>query len=62
MCVRVGVHVCLLGWRSCMCYGGRSCMYVRVGVHVCVLGWDFMYVCYGGHSCMCVRWVFMYMC
>ena len=39
MCVRVGVHVCVLGC-SCMC---------RVGVHVCVLvcvlGWVFMYVC-----------------
>ena len=37
MCVRVGVHVCVLGGHSCMC--------VRVGVHVCVLGWAFMYVC-----------------
>jgi hypothetical protein len=38
MCVRAGVHVCMLGC-------GRSCMCVRVGVHVCVLGWAFMYVC-----------------
>jgi hypothetical protein len=45
MCVRVGVHVCVLGWAFMYpCYGGRSCMCVRVGVrvrarvgiHVCV--------------------------
>jgi len=58
MCVRVGVHVCVLGWVlgwafmyvlgwafMCMCYGGRSCMCVRLGVHLCVLVWVFMYVC-----------------
>ena len=45
MCVRVGVHVCVLGWAfMCVCYGVHSCMCVRVGVHVCVLGWAFMYV------------------
>ena len=37
MCVRVGVHVFVLGWAFMMC--------VRVGVNVCVLGWAFMYVC-----------------
>ena len=36
MCVRVGIHVCVLGWCSCMC--------VRMGIHVCALGWTFMYV------------------
>ena len=34
MCVRVCVHVGVLGGYSCMC--------VRVGVHVCVLGCVFM--------------------
>ena len=57
----MGIHVCALGWRSCMCgrvdvhvcvrlgihvcYVGNSCMCVRMGVHECVLGWAFMYVC-----------------
>jgi hypothetical protein len=54
MCVRAGVHVCMLGCgRSCMCVGVgvRVCVRVgvhvcvRVGIHVCVLGWAFMYVC-----------------
>jgi hypothetical protein len=36
MCVRVGVHVCVLGWAF-------MCVCVRVGVHMCVLGWAFMY-------------------
>ena len=45
MYVRVGVHVCVLGWDFMyVCYGGHSCMCVRVGVHVCVLGWAFVYV------------------
>ena len=51
MCVRVGIHVCVIGWAFMYpCYGGHSCMCVRVGVrvrvrvgiHVCVLGWVFM--------------------
>ena len=45
MCVRVGVHVCVLGWAFvCVRVDG---MCVRVGVHVCVasvLGWTFMCV------------------
>jgi hypothetical protein len=46
MCVRVDVHVCVLGWVFMyVCQGGRSCICVRVGVHICVLGWAFMYVC-----------------
>jgi hypothetical protein len=46
MCVRVGVHVCVLGWTFIyVCYGGHSCMCVRVGLYVCVLGWAFLYVC-----------------
>ena len=46
MCIRFGVHVCVLGWAfMSVCQGGPSCMCVRVGVHVCVLGWAFMYVC-----------------
>ena len=54
MCVRVGVHVCMLGFgRSCMCVrvGVLVCVRVgvhvcvRVGIHVCVLGLAFMYVC-----------------
>ena len=54
MCVRVGVHVCVLGCgRSCMCVrvGVLVCVRVgvhvcvRVGIHVCVVGWAFMYVC-----------------
>jgi hypothetical protein len=36
MCVRVGIHVCVIGW-AFMCD--------RVDVHVCVLGWAFIYVC-----------------
>jgi hypothetical protein len=36
MCVRVGIHVCVLGWAF-------MCVCVRVGVHMCVLGWAFMY-------------------
>ena len=36
MCVRLGIHVCVLGWVF-MC--------ARVGVHVCVLGWAFIYMC-----------------
>jgi hypothetical protein len=45
MCVRVGVHVCVLGWDVMyVCYGGHSCMCVRVGIHVCVLGWAFVNV------------------
>ena len=45
MCVRVGVHVCVLGWAFMYVFGGYSCMCVRVGVHVCVFEWAFMYVC-----------------
>ena len=53
MYVRVGVHVCVLGWAFMYVFGGYSCMCVRVGVHVCfrlaihvcVLGWAFMFVC-----------------
>jgi hypothetical protein len=36
MCVRVGIHVCVIGW-AFMCDRGD--------VHVCVLGWAFIYVC-----------------
>ena len=36
MCVRVGVHVGVLGW-AFMCMLGWASM--------CVLGWAFMYVC-----------------
>ena len=36
MCVRVGIHVCVIGW-AFMCD--------RVDVHVCVLGWAFIYMC-----------------
>ena len=36
MCVRVGVHVCVLGWTFMyVCKGGRSCMCVSLGIHVC---------------------------
>ena len=47
MCVRVGIHVCVIGWTFMyVYYGGCSCMCVRVGIlvcarvciHVCVLG------------------------
>ena len=45
MCVRVSVHVCVLGWVFMyVCWGGCSCMCVRVGDHVCVLGYMFKYV------------------
>jgi len=45
MCVRVGIHVCVLGWAFMyVCYSWRSCICVRVCVHVCVSGWEFMYV------------------
>ena len=37
MCVRVGIHVCVLGWGVQVC--------VRLGVHVYVLGCAFIYVC-----------------
>jgi hypothetical protein len=36
VCVKVGVHVCVLGW-AFMC--------VRLGVRVYVVGWAFIYVC-----------------
>ena len=52
MCVRVGVHVCVLGWEflyvlglALMCVLGWASMCVRVGIHVCVIGWAFMYLC-----------------
>ena len=38
MCVRTGVHVCVLGWAVHVCV-------LRAGIHVCVLGWALMYVC-----------------
>ena len=44
MCVRVSVHVCVLGW-AFMCVWVGVHVYVRVGVHVCLLGWVFMSVC-----------------
>ena len=44
MCVRVGVHACVLGWAFMYVLGGYSCMCVRVGVHACVLGCVFMCV------------------
>ena len=36
MCVRLGVHICVLGWAFMYVLEGNSCMCVRVGVHVCV--------------------------
>ena len=44
MCVRVGIHVCVLGWAfMCVCVRVGVPVCVRGGVHVCVLGWAFMY-------------------
>jgi hypothetical protein len=46
MCVRVGVHVCVLGWAfMCVCVRVSVHMCFRLGINVCVLGWAFMYVC-----------------
>jgi hypothetical protein len=37
VCVRVGVHVCVVGWAFMyVCKGEHSCVCVRVDVHVCV--------------------------
>ena len=36
MCVRVGIHVCVIG---------SAFMCDRMDVHVCVLGWAFIYMC-----------------
>jgi hypothetical protein len=46
MCVRVGVHVCVLGWAfMCVCVSVSVHVCFRLGINVCVLGWAFMYVC-----------------
>jgi hypothetical protein len=47
----VDIHVCALGWRSCMCVRVDVHVCVRVGVHMFVrVG---IHVCYGGRSCIC---------
>ena len=43
MCIRVGIHVCVIGW-AFMCDRVDVHVCVRVGVHVCVLGWAFMHL------------------
>ena len=52
MCVRLGVHVHVVGWAFIyMCYGGCSC--------VCVLGYVF-FVCYLRLSFHCLLYEVMF--